>query len=292
MRTDTDWETAEPQPATNAWHPDLHLLEGNNAILYSSRTVIVDKSDVPMLLYLPAYLENPSSLGKPFDEFIASHPPTVPGTDDSRHSTSAQLPGEAELETYFEGRYGTYHIGTWTTQGQAYLGPHVSRETHQTCMGFMHVCKLFSRLEALTVAMSIVYAALDYVSWRRALAVISTLNHLVPGSRVLRTSIFDAWSCRAILANVFTHAHVDAGDWKGGYAAITVFGSFTGGEFVVPDFRIKFPFQPGDVVFIKSHLLRHLVMPWTPCDGENGGRISVVHFNPKAVVAWADQKVR
>jgi hypothetical protein len=74
------------------------------------------------------------------------------------------------------------------------------------------------------------------------------------------------------------------------YAVIMVFGSFTGGDFVVPQLKLKFPFRSGDVIFIKGHMLEHFVTPWQP-EGHDGGRFSVVHFNHQAVVDWVNAKL-
>ena len=86
------------------------------------------------------------------------------------------------------------------------------------------------------------------------------------------------------------HAHHDLGDWLHGLAAITCFGSFTGGEFVVPGLKVKFPFQPGDVVLINSSLFVHFITDWKPAnfpDGKPGCRFSIVHFNHENIVKWA-----
>jgi len=60
-------------------------------------------------------------------------------------------------------------------------------------------------------------------------------------------------------------------------------------QFVILDLGVKFPFQPGDVVFINSHLLQHFVTEWEPYnfpDGRKGGRYSIIQFNHEKIVEW------
>jgi len=87
-----------------------------------------------------------------------------------------------------------------------------------------------------------------------------------------------------------THAHRDVQDSRDGSNAIACFGSFTGGEFVIPGLKFKFLFQPGDVIFINSRLLQHFVTEWKLYDFPDGtkrGRYSIVHFNHENIVEWA-----
>ena len=93
---------------------------------------------------------------------------------------------------------------------------------------------------------------------------------------------------RAVLSNVDTHAYVDLSDEKCGLTATTVFGRLRGGHFVVPGLNVKFPFQPGDVIFIRSSVLTHYVTEWLPID--NGDRFSIVHFNQEDVVRYLKER--
>ncbi|KAJ3010441.1 hypothetical protein HKX48_007398 [Thoreauomyces humboldtii] len=65
-----------------------------------------------------------------------------------------------------------------------------------------------------------------------------------------------------IVANDQVHPHRDLKDVKDGWCAITCLGSFEGGASCLPDLGIKFPFQPGDVLMIRSFALEHFVEQW------------------------------
>ena len=84
----------------------------------------------------------------------------------------------------------------------------------------------------------------------------------------VRSGKWHAWTSGAILAN--TSMHLKRLALK--FTAIVCFGSFPGGEFVVPCPKVKFPFQRGDVIFIKSSLLAHFVTEWEPFNLPNGDR--------------------
>jgi hypothetical protein len=149
---------------------------------------------------------------------------------------------------------------------------------------------LFQELEPLTTEISMLFAAFYFRAWARARRVFNVLCEYLPGATALtRTSPWEAWTHRALLFNLNTHIHRDLNDDVHGFAAITVFGSFTGGNFVIPELRIKFPFQPGDVIFLKGQMLAHFVTPWEK-KGEDGERFSIVHFNHQKVADWVNRK--
>jgi len=146
--------------------------------------------------------------------------------------------------------------------------------------------RLMLKMESLTTELSTLFCAFNCYAWHHARFVGNYIWEHVPASVITRSGDFDAWTGRAVLFNLFTHAHCDPNDEKYGYAVITCFGSFEGGDFVIPEPGLKFRLRPGDVIFLKGAVLRHFVTPWKKV-GEDGGRISVVHFNHQSVVDWA-----
>ena len=78
-------------------------------------------------------------------------------------------------------------------------------------------------------------------------------------SHNIKSCPLDAWHGRAVLSNIDTHAHLDLSDHKCGLAVMTVFGRFKGGEVVILSLKVKFPFQPRDVIFIRASDLTHFV---------------------------------
>ncbi|GLB45874.1 hypothetical protein LshimejAT787_3500020 [Lyophyllum shimeji] len=93
------------------------------------------------------------------------------------------------------------------------------------------------------------------------------------------------WLGRAIVWKLDVYMHRDGLD--GGPTATFPMGAYQGGEFYLPDLRLKLTYRPGDVVISLSGLLYHAVGPWKPdLDApQHGkitpGRISHVFFFPK-----------
>jgi Oxygenase domain of the 2OGFeDO superfamily len=131
---------------------------------------------------------------------------------------------------------------------------------------------------------------LDIEAWSSAHNFITALNHFLPETKICRAGDFDCWAHRAFLFNLDTHAHRDVRDYRLGYAVIVVFGAFTGGEFVIPGLNIKFPFQPGDVIFIRGQALQHYITQWEP-EGRNGERFCITHFTHQSLVDYISGKL-
>ena len=75
-----------------------------------------------------------------------------------------------------------------------------------------------------------------------------------------------------VIRNLAAQPHRDKSDYKKGWVAMCCFGNFTGGELVIPMLKMKFKFQPGDVIFFRSTVLEHYVLPFV------GDRTSLVFF--------------
>ena len=206
---------------------------------------------------------------------------------DSRHTNSEH----DTLRKQFNGEYGTIHLGTWHASGfEKRTNPVVTADLVGTSKHYGECVNLLTSLAALTTELSVLFCAMNNLAWYRALDLYSLLcQHLPYAEWSSFRCLWEAWSCRAFLFNVKTDGHRDIRDDQIGYAAITAFGSFTGGELVVPELGIRFPLQPGDVVFLKGQLFLHFVTPWEP-KGKEGGRFSIVHFNHQSVVDWIDEQ--
>ena len=75
-----------------------------------------------------------------------------------------------------------------------------------------------------------------------------------------------------VIGNLAAHPHKDSSHYKKGWVAMCCLGDFTGGELVKPPLKMMFKFQPEDVIFFRSTLLSHYVLPFT------GDRTSLVFF--------------
>ena len=75
-----------------------------------------------------------------------------------------------------------------------------------------------------------------------------------------------------VIRNLAAQPHKDTSDYKKGWVTMCCFGEFTSGELVIPVLKMRFQFQPGDVIFFRSTLLEHYVLPFM------GNRTSLVFF--------------
>ena len=269
------------------WATVLEKKEGESATLVSERYVAYDDDENVLLAYYPKYLSEfiVSDVLITIYDLIREYPPPTP--TDPRHTdwkSFCDMCGGQEF-------VGLYHFCTWFAQGQETKPPCLSSDAGSTrTRRLSTVAKFIRSLAILTFTLTLLYRSLNYESWTTAMQVVSEVCARHGPSKTVRSGKWDAWTGRAVLANLPTHAHRDRGDWLHGLAAIACFGSFTGGEFVVFSLKVKFPFQPGDVVFINSSLFVHFVTDWKPADfpdGKTGGRFSIVHFNHENIVKWA-----
>lgn len=84
-----------------------------------------------------------------------------------------------------------------------------------------------------------------------------------------------------VIRNLAAQPHEDSSDYKKGWVAMCCFlGDFTGGELVIPALKMMFKFQPRDVIFFRSTLLEHYVLPFT------GDRTSLLFFTHHNVIFY------
>ncbi|GAA5824216.1 hypothetical protein JCM5353_000353 [Sporobolomyces roseus] len=76
----------------------------------------------------------------------------------------------------------------------------------------------------------------------------------------------------ALIVNARVSPHRDKRDSPHGFAAMTVFGEFEGGDLYLPRFNIRLRYSPGDIVLSKSALLEHAILPF------EGNRYALVGF--------------
>jgi hypothetical protein len=271
------------------WPEEIEKKEGEMAELVTERYTAHDDHGEVLVAYYPQYLTQSivSKILAALFLFIGKYPPPEPDQRDLRHTDWKVL-----CEMCGGRRFvGLYHLCTWFEQAHYDEGPCLSAHAGSTSTKMLSALGEFIHsIEMLTFTLSLLYRALNVVSWTKAIEVVSEVCARHKPSKNVRCGKWDAWTGRAVLANKPTHPHRDLGDWLLGLAVIACFGSFTGGEFVVPGLKVKFPFQPGDVIFIKSSLLTHFVTPWEPAnspDGKRGCRFSIVHFTHQKIVDWA-----
>lgn len=81
-----------------------------------------------------------------------------------------------------------------------------------------------------------------------------------------------------VVHNLAVEPHKDHSDSKTGWVAMCCWGEFIGGELVIPTLKLSLKFQPGDVIFFRSTLLYHYLMPFV------GQRTSFVFLSHEHVI--------
>ena len=269
---------------------ELEEIEAKNVEMMPKNKsfIALDREDVPILAYFPQVLESSTvdATYRALDEYVTATPfskegdPTPPKEPqrDQRHPFSRKL---FEL---FGSRHGIRHCGMWHATGHPHEPPSVSKDVIHTATFARATAVLFRRLVLLTVELSILFCALDLETWSTARRFIAALAHFYADfSPFCRVGEFECWAHRALLFNLETHAHRDLRDNRDGYAVIAVFGSFVGGDFVVPALGLKFSFQPGDVIFIKGQMLQHFITRWSGRT-DKGERFCITHFTHQALI--------
>ena len=88
-----------------------------------------------------------------------------------------------------------------------------------------------------------------------------------------------------ILVNVLTTIHRDLKDPKEGWVAMLVLGNFAGGNLCLPEMNVALPYQPGDVVFIRSWALQHFIRRYQGIE-----RYVIVFSTPATLFNWEPPK--
>lgn len=78
---------------------------------------------------------------------------------------------------------------------------------------------------------------------------------------------------RAIIFNRQTERHPDVDDDVNAWAALVILGKFTQGFLRIPILNLQVRYNPGDLVWIRGHILEHEVMEWI-----GGQHICIAHF--------------
>jgi hypothetical protein len=271
------------------WTRETEEKVGKDARLVTDKYVAHDSDGEVLVAYYPNYMTGDivKLILLALVTFITEYPPPPPVETDIRRT---------DWKSYLENcggrkKVGMYYLATLFEQGHIKKGPCLSKDAGSTnSRKLSAIVKFIRSLEMLTVALTCLYGVLNRHSLEQALEVVSKVCAHHPPSENVRSGKSDAWIGRAVLVNMPTHAHCDLGDWLLSLAAIACFGSFTGGEFVVPALKVKFPFQPRDVIFIKSSLLEHYITEWEPAefpDRQPGCRFSIVHYMHQDIVDWA-----
>ena len=81
-----------------------------------------------------------------------------------------------------------------------------------------------------------------------------------------------------LIRNLAAEPHKDKSDYTDGWVVMCCWGSFKGGNLVIPALKQRFEFSPGDVMIFRSCLLEHYVMPFV------GERSSIIFFSQNDIM--------
>ncbi len=129
----------------------------------------------------------------------------------------------------------------------------------------------------LTQAIALLFSAIDKEMYRRYRAAYEEASDSAALTMMTATKR-ECFQGLALVRNLAVEPHKDSSDVKNGWVGMCCWGEFTGGELVIPILGIKLLFQPGDVVFFRSALLKHYILSF------KGERTSFVFFSHQDVV--------
>jgi hypothetical protein len=139
---------------------------------------------------------------------------------------------------------------------------------------FNATCRLKKRLRPLFHRINVLLRTVDPTHYKDCEELKRCLMDLHPGYAALAGSDNLTYDGMAILWNVMSQLHTDKQDPIFGWACICIFGGpFTGGELYLPNIGLRLRMQPGDIVFLKGRVVRHMTLDWS-----GGQRISIPFF--------------
>jgi len=222
------------------------------------RRLFVLFSDPYSLLYGPEVGKRvQNQVRENVTHYASVQPPGVPNS--KRHSKYEQwLLENPELCVRPESRCGVFNWGLWMERGHESRGPVITPDTNAVP----------ARLEQFLLG------AIEKDQRDKMREAIQSL----PASckELWCKSDKECFALRACLVNVLTEPHVDCGDM--GWAMISPFGNFDGGEFCIADLGRRFAFHEGHIAAIRSRRLVHFTRKWV------GSRISLVSTMHRALI--------
>ena len=133
---------------------------------------------------------------------------------------------------------------------------------------------LILALTLLSHRVNVLTRTLDPDHYYDAVELKEQLCQMYPGYKAISMLDNLVYDGREILWNVRSEMHTDQQDPVFGWAILCIFGGdYEGGEIYLPNVGLRMRMQPGDIVFVKGRVIRHLIEDWT-----GGQRISVPHF--------------
>jgi hypothetical protein len=135
---------------------------------------------------------------------------------------------------------------------------------------------------------SCLFAAVDPDSWREYREVYVKMGSYKKYSylRDWDPTNIQCFIGHYLLFNILTTIHRDLKDPKSGWAAMLVLGVFKDGSLCFPDIGVALPYQPGDLVFMRSWALEHFIRRYKGVE-----RYVIVFSTPASLFNWEPPKI-
>ena len=215
-------------------------------------------------------------------DLITVFPPPKPKPHDVRHFNYNELEKEHGSDC------GVYHFSLWIATGQAHIpNPRtnhnavISRDVINTAYKLDATTSFFERIAPLIQTIGILFEGVDTDTYKKFHDNYNYLANTTP-LKLLQVSGRCCFFGLAVLRNLQAEPHKDVSDAKKGWVAMCCDGDFEGGELVISELRLKIAFKPGDVIFFRSAILQHFILPF------DGKRTSFVFFSHANLLETGD----
>ena len=258
---------------------ELFPVEG--LTLVNTSQFVVDRDGIPLMVFLKGGLKwplpfDPSERGlEAIKRFIQKSPPPKPKHDDVRHQGIPHPLG-----------VGVHHLAFWHAIGKAGAAKRQD-EPGKGAIISNDICKAAYRINAtiefmnnftpITQAVGALFEQVDYDNYQRYLA---QFHQYAPttATKLMHTTSRNCFLGMAVLTKLRCKPHRDSQDTIDGWVADMAFGDFSGGYLEVPQTGRMFKLEPGDIIFMRSHILQHSVSQFT------GERYGIVMFSHGSVM--------
>ncbi|KAI5844796.1 hypothetical protein BZA05DRAFT_409383 [Tricharina praecox] len=262
--------------------PEKHILpldkgltdaETYEEIPESKIYIALDNSMKPLVVRFPAAFDRVwrskaddilTTTAQNIDKLIAFKAPTKPKC--RRHCHNDKWIAENQGYPWATGataRNGIVYLGLWKEQGHNHLPAIPTADSRAEAARTSSMLKdLQFWLGNITDTIGCCFEGVDPVMFRRYKELFRGCQTGAGNRYSVATVAEEFFTLRALLVNTLTEPHVDIEDLDRGYAWLTPFGSYSGGEFCVALLRRKFSFQPGDVIGLRGKELQHFTTKW------------------------------
>lgn len=159
--------------------------------------------------------------------------------------------------------------------------PVISGDYLQTASGFHHATALLSNLTFLSIRVNEWLRVIDPLQYQSLETLMTKVEKDHPYMKALKILDPLLMEGRAIMYNRTTPPHRDSRDPRVAWSCLVVLGRITSGALFISRLNLRVRYMPGDVVWIRGHLLEHEVEVW-----EGAQRICIAHFTHNSMFTY------